>query len=67
MDTIQQIHNLLINSCKRAYKEGRMHQRNSAIPEIKEAFELTGKKMPNCFEDTKIHAVIMSEYIESKS
>ena len=51
MDTVTEIHKLILRTCKEAYNEGKEHI-------------LDVEKMHQRFEDTRIYAVIMKEYYE---
>lgn len=66
MDIIKEIHNLLLAVGRQAYREGRKHQKmDSAKCHIAESYVC--KKTPKCFEDTKIYATILEEYIIKNS
>jgi hypothetical protein len=62
MGTIKDIHNLLIDVGKQAYREGRKHQKLD-FAKCPDAYKQTPKR----FEDTKIYATILEGYIETDS
>jgi hypothetical protein len=66
MGTIKDIHNLLIDVGRQAYREGRKHQKmDSSKCHIPRSYIC--KQTPKCFEDTKIYATILEGYIETDS